>query len=305
MTFQDLDAVKINFDEQGVFIINIALAVIMFGVALDISVSDFLKLLRKPKLLAVGVISQFIMLPLLTFIFVSIIQPHPSIALGMFMVAACPGGNISNFMSHLAGGNTALSIGLTAFGTFMAMIFTPLNFHIYGSIYEPTSNILRQVSVDPMELVKVVSLILGIPLILGMYCRSKNQKLSHKVARLLKPVSITIFVAIVIGALLNNSEIFSEYITEVLGLGVSHNVLAIVAGFLLAKLFRLGFKEQKTIAIETGIQNSGLGLLLIFTFFTELGGMALIAAFWGIWHIVSGLMLSSYWSRFHKIRNEV
>ena len=103
--------------------------------------------------------------------------------------------------------------------------------------------------------------------------------------------------AIVIIAFSNNLDIFNDYIHHVLYIGIGHNLIAILLGYLVAKAFRLSLINQKTLAIETGIQNSGLGLLLIFTFFEGLGGMAILAAFWGIWHIVSGLLIASLWSK--------
>jgi len=113
----------------------------MFGVALDVKVSDFKLLVNKPKPIIIGFLSQFIMLPALTFILVLLIKPQPSIALGMFLVAACPGGNISNFMTKLAKGNTALSISLTAFSTLLAMFLTPFNFELWSNMYSPTAHI--------------------------------------------------------------------------------------------------------------------------------------------------------------------
>jgi bile acid:Na+ symporter, BASS family len=293
----ELDSIQINFDNNSLWILNISLAIVMFGVSLGISLDDFKRLLLQPKLVLIGVLSQFILLPFFTYLLILLINPQPSIALGMIMVAACPGGNISNFMTHLAKGNTALSVSLTAFATFLAMFMTPFNFEFYGHLYKPTSEILKNVELDPFELVKLVLLILGVPLFLGMFLRSKNESLANKISKILKPFSIILFVAIVIIAFTNNLDVFKNYIHHVLILGISHNTLAILLGFFVAKWFGLSFINQKTIAIETGIQNSGLGLLLIFTFFNGLGGMAIMAAFWGIWHIISGLLLAFYWSK--------
>lgn len=292
----ELDQVQINFDSNNLWMLNIALAVVMFGVALGITLEDFKELLKQPKLVLVGVLSQFILLPLATFIFILIIQPQASIALGMMMVAACPGGNISNFMTHLANGNTALSVSLTAFSTFIAVFMTPFNFQFYANQYAPTADLLQFVALSPMDLVKLVVLILGIPLLIGMCVRYYFPTVAIKMSKLLKPFSILIFVAIVVVAFMNNLDVFNNYIHHVLTLGITHNILAILLGLFVAKAFRLSFKNQKTIAIETGIQNSGLGLLLIFTFFNGLGGMAIMAAFWGIWHIISGLVLAYIWS---------
>ena len=293
----ELDHVKIQFDNEALWILNIALAVVMFGVALGITLQDFKRLFKKPKLVILGVLSQFVLLPFVTYLLVLLIKPQPSIALGMMMVAACPGGNISNFMTHLAKGNTALSVSLTAFATFLAMFMTPFNFQFYGNLYEPTAQILEAIKLDPFELIKVVLLILGVPLVLGMYVRSKRERLAMKLSKLLKPLSIIVFVALVIIALYNNLDIFKAYGHHVVAIGIGHNLIAILLGYLVAKAFRLSLINQKTLAIETGIQNSGLGLLLIFTFFEGLGGMAILAAFWGIWHIVSGLLIASLWSK--------
>lgn len=300
---KELDQVKINFDSEGLWILNIALAVVMFGVALGITLNDFKSLLKHPKLILVGVLSQFILLPFVTFLLVILIKPQPSIALGMIMVAACPGGNISNFMTHLAKGNTALSVSLTAFATFIAIVMTPLNFELYGSLFPPTAQIIKDVALNPLELVKLVMLILGIPLVLGMFLRYKKETLAIKIAKFLKPFSIIVFAVIVVLAFLKNIAVFNTYIHYVLLIGIFHNALAILLGLMVAKLFGLSFKNQKTIAIETGIQNSGLGLLLVFTFFNGLGGMAILVAFWGIWHIISGLILAFYWS--YKTSNRI
>lgn len=293
---QQLDNIQINFDTNALWVLNVALALVMFGVALGISINDFKNLIKQPKLVLIGVLSQFVLLPFITFLLILLIKPQPSIALGMIMVAACPGGNVSNFMTSLAKGNTALSVGLTAFTTFLAMVMTPFNFQFYGNLYEPTAEILKTIQLELFELVKLVLLILGIPLILGMLLRFKNEILANKLSKILKPLSIVVFIAIVIIAFSKNLEVFNNYIHHVLLIGISHNILAIIIGFLVARAFKLSFKNQKTLAIETGIQNSGLGLLLIFTFFDGIGGMAILAAFWGIWHIISGLLLAWYWS---------
>ena len=226
---QQLDKVTINFNNESLWVLNIALAIVMFGVALNITTNDFKSLLKQPKLVLVGILSQFVVLPLATYALVLIIKPQPSIALGMMMVAACPGGNISNFMTHLAKGNTALSVSLTAFATFIAIIMTPFNFEFYGNLYEPTAQILKTVELDAFELVKVVLLILGIPLVLGMLVRWKFPEQALTIAKYLKPFSIVFFVALVIIALANNIEVFNSYVKHVLWIGITHNIIAIGA----------------------------------------------------------------------------
>lgn len=290
-----LDKIHIDFNEQSLWVLNIALAMVMFGIALDISLDDFRRLVRKPKPLFIGVLSQFILLPAVTFVLVLLVEPLPSIALGMFMVAACPGGNISNFISHLAQGNTALSVSLTAVATLLAVVMTPLNLQFWGSFYSPTADLLQEVAISPISMIKLVALILGLPLILGMSLNYIRPNWAMKTAKVLKALSLIFFIVLIFVALYDNRDIFMDYVLYVFWIVVLHNLLAFVTGYSVASVLGLSQKNKRTIAIETGIQNSGLGLLLIFTFFDGMGGMALLAAFWGIWHLVSGLTLATLW----------
>ena len=298
--FLDIDNIRINFDESGLWILNIAIAVIMFGVALGISINDFKRLFKSPKIVFVGIFSQFFLLPAATFLAIILIQPHPSFALGMMMIAACPGGNVSNFFSKMAGGNAALSVSLTAFASLACILMTPLNLQFWGSLYAPTNSILKTVSLNPYELFRLVSLILGIPLVLGMLMKQYYKEMSIKIEKMLKPISMLVFIILILIAFSQNLEIFVNHIHHVLFLVVFHNLFAYVLGFYTAKVFKLDKKNCKTIAIETGIQNGGLGLLLIFSFFDGLGGMALLAAFWGIWDVFSGMTLAYYWGKKNK-----
>ena len=293
----DIDSIKINFDTSGLWILNIAIAIIMFGVALGISIDDFKRLFKNPKILFVGVLSQFVLLPAFTFIAILIIKPHPSFALGMMMIAACPGGNVSNFFSKMAGGNAALSVSLTAFATLICIFITPFNLQFWGSLYEPTNAILQTVELNWVDLLKLVSLILGIPLFFGMLINHYHSIMANKIEKVLKPLSMLVFIALIFIAFSQNLDVFVNHIHHVVYLVVLHNIFAFILGFYTAKSFGLNKKDTKTIAMETGIQNGGLGLLLIFGFFDGLGGMALLAAFWGIWDVFSGMALATFWGR--------
>jgi BASS family bile acid:Na+ symporter len=300
MPLHEIDQIKIHFNADNIWMVNIALALVMFGVALDIKLSDFTRLLEQPKPLIVGIVSQFILIPIITYLIVITINPIPTVALGLFMVAACPGGNISNFLSKLSGGNSALSVSLTAFATLVSLIMTPLNFTLWSNLYEPTSKILHQVSLNPSDVGKLVVLILGIPLISGMLVNHFLPEFSKKLSKILKPASILIFSAFIIVAFYNNIDIFLNHIHYVLVLVIFHNIVLMATGFYTAKISGLSKVNQKTLTFETGIQNSGLGLLLVFSFFDHFGGMAILVAFWSIWDMFSGLLLAMFWS--HKLK---
>ena len=293
-----LDTSKLNFNQDALLILNISLAIIMFGVALDLKLSDFKYVAKHPKSFIAGLLSQFLFLPALTLLLVHILEPPSSVALGMMLVAACPGGNISNFMTHLAKGNTALSVSLTAFSTAFSVILTPLNFGFWSKLYSPTASLLKEISLSYFDVFQTVALILGIPLVLGMYVSNRFPDWSLKATKILKPLSMLIFGGFVVIAFIGNYDLFIQFIALIFIWVFAHNFLALVAGFLTAKSFGLSLKDTKTLTIETGIQNSGLALVLIFTYFGGLGGMAIIAAWWGIWHIISGMTVASIWKFF-------
>ena len=301
-SLQELDSVRLNFNPDGLLILNITLALIMFGVALEIKRSSFYELVKNPKSAFVGVFSQFILLPALTFLLVWIIQPTPTVALGMILVAACPGGNISNFISVLGKGNTALSVSLTAFATFAAIFMTPINFEFWGGLYNASSPAFRPIEIDAMQMFQTIFIILGLPLLSGLFFAYKFPVLTKKISKPLRVVSIIIFMAYVVIALALNFSYFIKYIHLIILLVLAHNALAILTGYSISSIFKIKGANRRSISIETGIQNSGLALVLIFNpkifpVELEVGGMAIIAAWWGIWHIISGLGLAYYWSR--------
>ncbi|MGE0079032.1 MAG: bile acid:sodium symporter family protein [Bacteroidales bacterium] len=298
-TLETLDWIWLNFTQGGLLFMNLTLAFIMFGVALHIKLEHFRLLVNNPKSVILGFTSQFIALPLVTFILVMIIRPTPSVAMGMILVAACPGGNISNFISSMAKGNVALSVTLTAIATIGAVFFTPFNFAFWGNLYSETSNLVIPIEIDAWEMVKTVLILLGIPIVIGMWFAHKLPVITEKIIKPIKVLSILFFMGFVVAAFASNFQYFLKYIHLIALIVILHNALGLLTGYTLPRIFKLPQMDRRTIAIETGIQNSGLGLVLIFNpnLFDGLGGMAFIAAAWGIWHMVSGLGLAFYWSR--------
>ena len=307
-SLEALDHIRLNFSPASLHTLNIAIGIVMFGVALEIKIQHFKDVFFSPKPAIIGFFSQFLVLPLLTFALIIVLQDFltPTMALGMVLVAACPGGNVSNFISSLAKGNVALSVSLTAIATLAAVIFTPLNFAFWGKqviqLYEnqATINMVPNLQIDLIQVFKTIFIILGIPLLSGIYINHKFPEITKKIVKPIKKVSIIIFSAIVIIALAKNFSHFINVIHYIFAIVLIHNILALLTGYSLASLFKLSEANKRSITIETGIQNSGLALVLIFNpkIFPpelELGGMAIIAAWWGIWHIIAGLGIASYW----------
>lgn len=299
---EQLDTIRLNFNQESVNLMNIAIAFIMFGVALSIKPDHFKVLIFNPKPVLLGVIAQYVLLPALTFLLVIILHPSTAVAMGMILVAACPGGNVSNLISSISKSNVTLSVSLTALTTVMSLFMTPFNFAFWGSLYAKHSPFLVPITIDPIEMFRTVFLILGIPVILGMFVGMKFPKFTRKVDKTIQAASIIFFVGFIVAALAGNFNLFLRYIHLIFFLVLIHNGLAFLSGYLLPKVLNVSEINCRTISIETGIQNSGLGLALIFNpriFPPELhlGGMAFIAAWWGIWHIVAGLLLAFYWRK--------
>lgn len=293
-----IDQVRLNFNPQGILIIDMAIGLMMLGVALDLKLEDFKRIALSPKAPCVGLIAQFLLLPAFTFLLTMILKPQPSIALGMILVASCPGGNLSNIMTYLAKGNCALSISMTAISTVVAIFMTPLNLSLWGTMNPETAVLLKKVSLSPTDVFTTVFLILGIPLIVGLLLGHWFPWLANKVRKPFKMASLAFFIVIICGALAINWTYFITYIGIVMFAVFLHNLLALNIGYWSGYMLKLPEQDRRAISIEVGIQNSALGLVLVFNFFKGLGGMAILVAWWGVWHIIAGLTAAFIFTRF-------
>jgi BASS family bile acid:Na+ symporter len=292
-----IDQIRLNFNAQAIFGLNVVIGLMMLGVSLDLKLDDFKRIILSPKAPGIGLAAQFILLPAFTFLLTLILPITPSMALGMILIAACPGGNLSNIMTYLARGNTAVSISMTAVSTAAAIFMTPLNLAVWGSLNPATASILRRVSLNPLDVFMTIFMILGIPLVSGMLISRFFPSLAGKIRKPFKVFSFLVFIGFVGAALGANWQIFLRVIGLVVFAVFIHNALALSLGYWSGRLLGLEKRDVRAVSIEVGIQNSALGLILIFNFFEGLGGMAIIAAWWGIWHIISGLSMAMFWSR--------
>ncbi len=297
MDMAAIDQVRLNFNPQGLLVINAAIGLMMFGVALDLKLEDFKRVVVSPKAPGIGLIAQFLLLPAFTFLLTLIIRPHPSMALGMILVASCPGGNLSNIITYLARGNCAVSISMTAVSSAAAIVMTPFNLALWGRMNAQTAEILRQVSLSPQDVFVTIFVILGIPLAAGLMVSRLVPTLADKVRRPFKIFSLCFFILIVCGALAANWQYFLAYVGLVVFAVFLHNLMALNIGYWSGRLFKLHERDCRAVSIEVGIQNSALGLVLVFNFFGGLGGMAILVAWWGIWHIIAGLTAAFIFTR--------
>lgn len=297
-----IDGIDVTLNAGGMNTINIVLAFVMYGVALGIKPKMFAEIFRKPKSVLVGAFSQIILLPLFTFLLALALGSSISwtMAMGMILVASCPGGNISNFISSLSKANIELSVSLTAISTALAIFTTPFNFWFYGNLYMNLSHIageVPQLSIPLWDVFKTIFILLGIPLTLGILTSQYLPKVADKLKKPLQIFSIIFFIAMIVLSFVGNIDAFLKCIKYIFLVVLLHNLLALLLGFANSSAFRLPPVDRRTITIETGIQNSGLGLVLllgtsIFADFPPHGGTLVITAWWGIWHIISGLTVA-------------
>ena len=300
---QSIDSIQVSLNAGGMNTINIILALVMYGVSLGIKPAIFVEVFKKPKSVLLGILCQLVLLPAFTCLLAIALTGwiSPMMGLGMILVASCPGGNISNFMSSLAKANIELSVSLTAISTALAVVLTPFNFWAWGSIYLHSAAVSSEIPtlVIPLwDVFKTIFILLGIPLVLGILTSHYLPKVAAALKKPLQWLSIVIFIAMVVLSFGSNIDAFLKCIRYIFLVVLIHNALALGIGFGVASAFRVPFRDRRTLTIETGIQNSGLGLALmlgtsLFAGFPPHGGMLVITAWWGIWHIISGLTVAT------------
>lgn len=298
----NVDDVVLSFTPGTLTILNIVLGLIMLGIALDTAPSDFRVVARHPKPFIIAILAQLLLLPVVTFLLTLVLPVTPSMALGMILVACCPPGNISQVLTHRSGGNVALSVSMTAVGNLVYIVAMPLSIAFWGSLHPTARDLLREVTLDPWKMLLEIFLIVGLPFAVGLLLRAKLPTFAARVQPFVKWFSLLALVGFIIGALVGNWAVFISVLGIVVLVVTVHDATALALGYGTAVLGGLGTRERKAMTFEVGIRNAGLGLGLVFAFFGGLGGMAIVAGWWGIWDIVAGLVLAGLWARHTRRR---
>ncbi|NPC97909.1 bile acid:sodium symporter family protein [Nocardioides sp. zg-DK7169] len=291
----DVDNVRIAFEEGSLTTLKIVIGAILFGIALDTRLEDFTAALRRPGTIAIGVLAQFLMLPALTFVLTLLLDVRGSVALGMILVACCPPGNVSNILTHRAGGDVALSVSMTAVGNVLAIFLMPLNMAFWGGLHPSGKAMLEDIELSVADMLGEIAFVIGVPFVLGIAIQRIWPRVAAVGHRVIGPLSFLALGAVIAVGVANNWSVFLDHIGIVLLAVFLHDALALFLGFGIAKATRLPEASTKAMTFEVGIRNAGLGLLLVFTYFDGLGGMALVAAWWGIWDIIAGLAVAQWW----------
>jgi BASS family bile acid:Na+ symporter len=298
-----VDSLIIHFNPNQMLALNLAMAFLMFSVALDVRLEDFKKVVLFPKPVGVGLLAQYLVFPVFTLGLIYAFHPPISIAMGMVLVSMCPSGNMTNFLTHFSGSNVALSVTLNAIIILCSTVATPAGFVFWAS-FVPDSDVLRKTfDLGFFDMAWIIIQLIVLPLLAGMLLNARFPGWVAGIRPWVRRAALLIFFAILVLALLANHENLTNYLGFVFVLVLIHNAGGLGTGYLIGRLFKLRKADCRTLAFETGVHNTALGLLLIFRFFNGLGGMALIAAWWGIWDLVAGIALAAFWKRTARVQD--
>ena len=292
-----LDDVVLNLDHRAQSGLSIILALMMFSVGLGLRIDDFRRVLLRPSILLFGTALQVMALPALTFLLTFAIAPTASIALGMMVVAACPGGNASNVLTQAARGDAALSVSLTALSSALAVLTTPFNIVFWAGLHPRTSNLLSTIGLDRGAFLFETALTLGAPLATGLLLAEGATSVAARIRKPLHAFSLLALGGFIVGALAANGSPLAGAGWFIFPVLVIQDAMALALGYLAARFAGLPDGAQRAFTFEMGIRNSGLGLVILLGHFKGLGGAALITAGWGVWHLISGGALAAYWSQ--------
>jgi len=292
-----LDSLRIVLDPVGQAGVALSLVLVMFSVALGLRIEDFSFLRSRPLLFAGGVVSQVVVLPLVTFLLILAIRPSASIALGMIVVACCPGGAVSNLLTYLSRGNVAASVALTATSSLLAAILTPTSILFWSHAYKPTAALLQTLDVNPLIFVAQTTFLLAVPLVLGMVVAAKAPDVAARIKKRTTVLGVSVLVGVIIYGIAYFFPVLFPALPLLGGVVILHNALAFATGALAGRVLSRTLATRRALTFEIGIQNSGLALVILLSQLKGLGGAAAVAAVWGVWHLVAGGLLAAFFRR--------
>jgi bile acid:Na+ symporter, BASS family len=278
-------------------ILSLVLATMVFSVALELRVEDFRRVARTPRAVLCGLIPQFILLPVGTWLATLLLDLPPNIEAAMILVAACPGGSLSNVVTHIGRGNTALSVSVSAVASVIALFATPFNFSWMIATNPATAAWLRELAIDPAGIWLSLLLLLAIPMGLGLLFSHQFPRLTARIQKPLGHFAVLALLLFIVGGLIKERQLLTLGLLPLLLIVVLHNASGLFFGWATSVAMGVSEKDLRAVMIEGGMQNSGLALGIIAVQFNSDLGMVKLASLWGIWHIVSGMSLAYHWRR--------
>ena len=271
-----------------------ALFLIMLGMGLSLVVDDFKRVVAYPKAALTGLFCQLVLLPICGFLMAKAFGLRPEIAVGVMIIAACPGGVTSNLITHVARADTALSVTLTAINSMVAIFTIPL---IVGFGLQHFLDASQTIELPVLKTIGQVFGITAVPVSIGMFIRAKKPDFADRMDRPARIASAVVFVLIVAGIIVANLDVLREHWAALSGVTVALNVVTMGLGLAAGKLMSLPSRQTVTVAIEAGIQNGTLAIVIA-TSILKRGDMALPGGFYSLVMFVTGAAIMFYGSRY-------
>ncbi|MBJ8433802.1 bile acid:sodium symporter family protein [Acinetobacter pittii] len=267
------------------------LGIIMLGMGMTMTVDDFKGVLQSPKAVLIGVVAQFVVMPGLAFVLCKLFNLPPEIAVGVILVGCCPGGTASNVITYMAKGNVALSVACTSVSTLLAPVLTPAIFYLLAS---------QWLKIDAASMFISILQVVLLPIVVGLILRTWLKRQVESYIQVMPLVSVIAIVAIVAAIIGGSKAAILQSGLLILAVVILHNGLGYLLGFTAARFFKLPYADSKAIAIEVGMQNSGLGVALAAVHFAVSPITAVPSAIFSLWHNISGPALATYWASKRK-----
>ncbi|WP_122900741.1 bile acid:sodium symporter family protein [Acinetobacter sp. B51(2017)] len=263
------------------------LGIIMFGMGMTMTVADFKTVLQSPKAVAIGVAAQFVVMPSLAYMLCKVFNLPPEIAIGVILVGCCPGGTASNVITYMAKGNTALSVACTSVSTLLAPLLTPIIFYLLAS---------QWIEINALSMLTSILQVVLLPIVLGLVVRTLLKDTVQYYMPVMPLISVVAIVLIVAAIIAGSKGQILESGLFILAVVILHNALGYLIGYWASRLFKLPYADSKAVAIEVGMQNSGLGVALAAVHFAASPMTAVPSAIFSLWHNISGPLLATYWA---------
>jgi BASS family bile acid:Na+ symporter len=291
----DIDDLQLHLSDGFQLAVKGIVALFLFGIALNTRISDFGDVARRPWVIAAGLVAQYAVMPALTLLLTLALDVRGSVAIGMILVVCCPAGNLSNLLTHRSRGDVALSVSLTWISTIAAVVVTPVALAFWCGLNPAAGHLLRNVHIGPWAMVGEAVLMIGLPFALGLLVVWLRPSVAERAHRYVEPAALTFLLLIVVAGLAGQFKTFVAYVGLVALAIVLQNALSLVVGYSTGRLTRLPDSGVRAMTFELGVRNTGLALVLALGFFSDVGGVAFVAAMWGLWDVITGLLLSTWW----------
>ncbi|MXP23536.1 bile acid:sodium symporter family protein [Gordonia sp. HNM0687] len=293
----DIDSVEFTLSPALSLLMKVLIAFILFGVALDSRPSDFRNVLRRPIALAATLGTQYVLMPAVTLGVIAIMNPNPTVALGILFVACCPSGTLSNLFTHRSHGNVTMSVSLTTVSSALCVVLTPLSFALWGGMSSDVSALLEDIQISISDMLVEVGIMIAVPFALGMLVARRYPGFALAARKPVDIATLVVLLMIAVGGFAGQASALITGLSAVLGVVLVQNVLSLSIGYGVARACRLPVADARAVAFESGVRNSALSLALVLMYFEGFGGAALAAAYWGIVDTITGLALAEVWRR--------